>query len=171
MSSLIDRLSAAKGWGIEAEFRQQAEAFPEERTVSQEEYDELVRDAKEMWQEYERERETAKADRLQLLKEAFAWRRLYHFERSYNHIYGSQIQLLHHLAKLGDTGASIRELYGFYARAVPPIRAYPFENYIEWLVSQELLEKTSVGNYRITESGVFFLEYIKRVGYTQLKLF
>jgi len=44
IGSLIDRLSAAKGWGIEAEFRQQAEAFPEERTVSQEEYDELVRD-------------------------------------------------------------------------------------------------------------------------------
>jgi hypothetical protein len=87
------------------------------------------------------------------------------FERIYNLVYGSQLQILTHLNSVPR--ASEAELRPFYDAAVsqyPDVfRAYPFEPYINYLVSQHLI--TQQGNtFTITVKGREFLTYLIRQG-------
>lgn len=90
----------------------------------------------------------------------------YFFESVYSVIWGSQLRILQYLNPL-STGALIANVQTFYAEAARQYPAafasYPFENYIRYLESMQLITKSN-GNVAITPRGREFLVYLTRMG-------
>ncbi len=90
----------------------------------------------------------------------------YFFEWAYSQIWGSQLFILQ---TLNATSAPVplqrvRPIYDAAAQQHPEAFAsYPFENYINYLVTILLIARTN-GNISITPLGREFLAYIARVG-------
>lgn len=99
-----------------------------------------------------------------------AYQIVYSFENLYNLIFGSQISALQHLNVGGETKETIKKLfYDPVATLLPEFfQKYPFEQYLNFLVSQKLItEKDSL--YCITNLGREFLAYLAKTGKTQIK--
>jgi len=93
----------------------------------------------------------------------------YRFERIYNMIYGSQINILEHLSTMGEKGEryfTVTLFFNDYIRQLPPSikKIVSMEAYFQSLEDMRLIRYTSVGDERrvvITPFGIKFLEYIK----------
>lgn len=92
----------------------------------------------------------------------------YLFERGYNLIYGTQIELLEHLA-LRQDGATIAEVYPFYQKFLNWIRLAglvptKMDDYVGFLRAMGFVELVGVGSNlraKITPVGINFLHYIR----------
>lgn len=92
----------------------------------------------------------------------------YMFERVYNSIFGTQIELLEHLAGKGDKGDSYKNLFSFYQTFTKQLDPTPptitYDAYLDFLKNMILIEKSSQTDghiFQITELGVEFLSYLK----------
>ncbi len=92
------------------------------------------------------------------------------YERIYNIIFGSQINLLEYL-KNQQSGLPRREMELFFEN----VKKYNYifvdwnlNNYINFLVQQKLIEPFGV-SYQITPKGSSFLTYISNMGYSKNK--
>ncbi|MFQ6674594.1 MAG: hypothetical protein ACE5GH_07415 [Fidelibacterota bacterium] len=87
------------------------------------------------------------------------------FERTYSSIYGSQVNILNYLNS--RTEASDSEIMPFYQAAVNsypiPYAAYPFDQYMRYLIGQELVVQQA-NSYSITLKGRTFLLYLVNEG-------
>lgn len=90
----------------------------------------------------------------------------YWFERIFNLIFGTQIELLEYLSKKGNDGDKYVNLMGFYSKFV--MRAgsasYQIGDYFGFLKAMRVIEYVGRGSelsVKITPFGVNFLSYIK----------
>jgi hypothetical protein len=88
------------------------------------------------------------------------------FERAFNVIFGTQIDLLEHLSQKGEKGDMYINLIKFYnefvRRTVNPVSR--IENYFGFLINLKFIEYIGVGSelsVKITPQGVNFLSYLK----------
>jgi len=170
--SLLDRLSSAKWGPVQADFQQQLEAHSEEPGPPVEVSGDALQQEYDDWQEaYSQEIAERDAAIQKLVEENAGWRTAYHFERTYNLIFGSQIRLLEYLAGRGDAGADLRGVYAFYAGAHFVPEGYPFQSYMGFLKTQGVVEESPPNGYRITELGVRFIVYLNESKHNKLKPF
>jgi len=87
------------------------------------------------------------------------------FERIYNVIWTSQIEILHAANERVVSAEEARKHYDS-ASTVNPVfyRNYPFELYIKFLVDQPLLLESPKGHYQITVKGRTFLLFMVNTG-------
>jgi len=92
--------------------------------------------------------------------------RRYHYERTLNLIYGSQLALLDHLASKGTAGEAYINLLPFYnqylQRGGNP--GYQIAGYVDFLKASSMVEYFQEGSehrVRITPGGLEFLSYLK----------
>lgn len=92
-------------------------------------------------------------------------------ERLYRLIFGSQIAILKCLNTRTDSPeAPIRAIYGEAKGRYPAFyESYSFEEYIQFLVSWELITVTADHKYKITETGREFLGYMVSLGLSDEK--
>jgi hypothetical protein len=92
-------------------------------------------------------------------------------ETIYRTIFGSQIQLLKAVNHFGPRTRD--ELMDFYNRAkseFPSIASYPFENYLNYLISHGLLIQEQ-DRFAITVAGKEFLKYLVDINASENKAF
>ncbi|MGI6278896.1 MAG: hypothetical protein ACOYJ8_03790, partial [Patescibacteria group bacterium] len=94
---------------------------------------------------------------------------LYHFERTYRLIFGSQLEILDLLSK--NKSLSFRFLLMKY-RATNWYPSYPFGSYIGFLVTSGLVvfDMGDNGSYSITPLGDLFLKYLRDNGISSVKI-
>lgn len=90
----------------------------------------------------------------------------YWFERAYNLIYGTQVNLLEHLTTKGTEGDSYINLFMFYNEFLnrSQFSSTQMADYIGFLVDMKFVELFGEGSnlrVKITPYGVDFLSYIK----------
>ena len=90
----------------------------------------------------------------------------YRFERAYNLIYGTQLDLLEHLSRIGEPGEPYINLVPFYNEFVKRsnLAATQMADYLGFLRDMLFIEYIGTGTdlrARITPLGVDFLSYIK----------
>ena len=90
----------------------------------------------------------------------------YWFERAYNLIYGTQIDLLDHLSQKGETGEKYVNLLIYYNEFVrrSNLSSTQFADYVGFLRDMGFAEITGDGtdiSVKITPYGVDFMSYIK----------
>lgn len=88
------------------------------------------------------------------------------FERAYNLIYGSQLELLEHLESLGSTGEDYVNLVPYFNefRERSQLESAQFATYLSFLLTLEFIESVGAGNdlrMKITPLGIDFLNYIR----------
>jgi len=172
IKSLLDRLSSARWGNVHAEFQQQAELPSHDVEPPVEASDDLFADESAAVAEiYSRELEKQREIVEKLVEENAGWRTAYHFERTYNLIFGSQLRLLAHLAERADAGVGLPTIYGFYASGFPGGPMDRFQPYVDFLKVSGLVEETPANHFRITALGVRFLQYLGEMKYPQLKPF
>ena len=95
------------------------------------------------------------------------------FERLYNFIYGSQLNLLQHINTYSNL--SIDELKPFYETAKSKYpdfyETYTFENWLQFLINMELINVNEDESYSITWIGRDFLKFIIEVAFSMNKRF
>jgi hypothetical protein len=84
------------------------------------------------------------------------------YERTYNSIYGSQIQLLEQSRVLGNISpANAQQLYTATKTQYPDVyKLFSFEQWTGFSVASGLVALDSNGNYVLTPNGRGFLKYI-----------
>ena len=90
----------------------------------------------------------------------------YWFERAYNLIYGTQIDLLEYLIEKGTNGESYVNLYKFYQEYInrSQLHSYQFADYIGFLKNMNFIEMSGEGTnlvVKINPLGIDFISYIK----------
>ncbi|MGH9853870.1 MAG: hypothetical protein ACREBD_28845 [Blastocatellia bacterium] len=99
------------------------------------------------------------------------------FERAYNLIYGSQLELLEHLLSKRVDGENYVNLHSFYERFLDQLETtsrdskYQYADYIGFLQDAGFVERADKSNevrFRITPFGIDFLSYI-RIQYPSYK--
>ncbi|MBU0708807.1 hypothetical protein KJ596_03595 [Patescibacteria group bacterium] len=90
----------------------------------------------------------------------------YWFERSFNIIYGTQIDLLEHLSTKGDVGEKYVNLVVFYNEFIKrsKLAATQMADYLGFMKDMAFIEYTGSdtdSSVRITPRGLNFLSYIK----------
>lgn len=90
----------------------------------------------------------------------------YAYERIFNNIFGTQINLLTSLADLNGQPLSLPQLYIFYKdhQTRTNLTTYPIDNYLNFLIQFGLIKSIKNDNqssYLITDFGIRFLSYIK----------
>ena len=90
----------------------------------------------------------------------------YWFERAYNLIYGTQIELLEHLATKGAGGENYINLFTFYDKFLTRSQSVSTQmtDYIRFPRDMKFIESVGEGNdlrIKITPYGMDFLSYIK----------
>ncbi|MDD3735060.1 MAG: hypothetical protein PHO31_01115 [Candidatus Pacebacteria bacterium] len=99
------------------------------------------------------------------------------FERIYQTIFGSQINLLEELRLKGTNGVFYEDIAAYYQQIRikwPDLNSYPLENYLNYLINSGLVEvffDNEKKKCRITPLGIDFLEYIKKLNYSKEKVF
>lgn len=110
-----------------------------------------------------------------LVKENSAIATALFFERIYQLIFGSQIQLLDQLRSLGSAGRLYEDISAYYQGVrlkFPNLNSYPLDNYISFLTNAGLIEFINTGQkrvYKIAPTGIDFLEYIEALNYPKIK--
>lgn len=94
---------------------------------------------------------------------------LYHFERTYRLIFGSQLEILDLLSK--NRSLSLRFLIMKY-RTTNWYPSYLFENYIGFLITSGFVayDARDSGSYSITPFGNLFLKYLRDNGISLTKI-
>ena len=98
----------------------------------------------------------------------------FHFERTFNIIYGTQVDLLGHLSNKGDAGEKYINLAVYYNEFLKRIgsTSYQMADYIGFLKSSGYIQFVGEGselNVKITPHGADFLPYIKTQYASMLK--
>ena len=93
--------------------------------------------------------------------------RNFRFEKTFNIIYGTQINLLTHLSTKGDSGDRYINLAFYYHDYISRSKFYSakIEDYFGFLEAMQMIEFFGEGNnvsIRITPEGINFLSYIKK---------
>lgn len=101
-----------------------------------------------------------------VLQEFYKVMNSYRYERAYSVIFGTQIELLEHLAAKGDVGESYINLVRFYEefQRRSGNKTAQMADYVKFLEISQFLEYFGEGHgmkARITPHGVNFLSYIK----------
>lgn len=97
------------------------------------------------------------------------------FERTYQNIFGSQIKLLDELRLRGLVGALYEDIAAYYQQIKikwAGLNSYPLEDYLNYLKNAGLVTlfyDDAQRKYKITPSGVDFLEYIEKLKYSKDK--
>ena len=88
------------------------------------------------------------------------------FEKIYNIIFGSQLYILERVnTTSNETKESLKIYYDNAQRASPEFYStYAYDDYFNFLVSNELIIADDSGNYGITWLGRDFLKYIVENG-------
>ena len=153
ISDFFRRLVKGEAYGVRIEasspLGQQKEATQPPQLRTQDEIKEYVKENPE-----------------RVIKEYARLLREYWFERIFNLIFGTQIELLEYLSKKGSDGDKYVNLTGFYTKFV--MRAgsasYQIGDYFGFLKGMRLTEYAGEGSelsVKITPFGVDFLFYIK----------
>lgn len=151
VAGMLARVKSWKGWGTEVELgdggAQQIEAA---KKPADENEDLLTQNSN---------------DPVRARNEILRLWRLYNFERYFNVIFGTQMRLLEHLRKMGQTGEQVTELERFYTehQTLAGESQSTQESYIAFLKQTELIEffvDGDVPKARISETGIMFLAYI-----------
>lgn len=90
---------------------------------------------------------------------------LYNYERYFHVIFGSQMRLLEHLRLLGQVGELVADLDKFFAEHQAEGGDSTKDSYFNFLKQTLLMEFFAVGDVnraRITETGLAFLDHIRR---------
>lgn len=90
----------------------------------------------------------------------------YWFERAYNLIFGTQIELLEYLQNKGDRGEKYINLVSFFNKHIAgTINPPQYSDYLGYLLTSKFIEYENIegGEFivKITALGVDFLSYIK----------
>lgn len=95
------------------------------------------------------------------------------FERVYNIIYGSQLQLLQYINTYSNL--STEELIPFYETAKSKYpefyETYTFESWLQFLINMDLIIRNDDGKYSITWIGRDFLKFIIELALSMSKRF
>lgn len=150
------RLVKGKGYGIELEATTPAEQQKEAKETRENMPRGLKDDDIEKYI-----RENPKKVKTEYLKTLNG----YWFERAYNIIYGTQIQLLEHLSKKGDQGDKYINLVSFYGDFLQKSALKTqMADYLKFLVDMKFIqykkEETDI-TVKVTSYGIDFLSYIK----------
>lgn len=98
-------------------------------------------------------------------EELFRYFNGYWFERTFNRIYGTQIDLLEHLVNNGNQGDKYINLMGFYNEFIKRSRfTTQLPDYIRFLIEMRLIEVIGEGSestVKITPHGINFISYIR----------
>lgn len=95
-----------------------------------------------------------------LYKELF---KNFNFERVFNMIFGTQIELLEYLRIREHENSDVAELIPFYEKCIKisSFKEIPFSDYLNFLFSFHLIQKNEDQSVSITSHGLEFLSYIK----------
>lgn len=91
----------------------------------------------------------------------------YRYERSFNLIYGSQVNLLNYLSRKSDKRENYIKLYDFYLQYAGKggLETYQFADYMGFLLDAQFIKNITESNgaitVEITPIGLNFLTYIK----------
>lgn len=96
---------------------------------------------------------------------------VHQFEQVYHFIFGSQIRILIHLnSASGETVESLKFFYDNAAKVHPELfKNYPYQQYFEFLIKQELAIVNDDKTVNITWLGRDFLKYIIDNGRTDIR--
>ena len=98
-------------------------------------------------------------------------------ERTYIAIYGSQIKLLEKLRIIGIQGIRYENIAADYEKIKQfwsYLRSYSLTNYLKFLEDSKLIEPNNLNNnlfYKITPTGIDFLQYIEALNYPKDKAY
>ena len=105
-------------------------------------------------------------------KETEGLQRFLFFERTYNLIFGTQIEILKYFRKdrTGYLKPNLEKVYLDWQQEEdkPALKNYPFENYINYVLNNGLIFQEVIDgaiSYKITEIGKDFLDYIEEQRY------
>jgi hypothetical protein len=95
-----------------------------------------------------------------------------HFGKIYNSIYGSQLSLLQRLnSSIFENKDTLKPFYDFAKSTFPKtFEGYTYENYLDYLISFNLILVETGGTIKITIFGRDFLKYIIETGLAFEKL-
>jgi len=84
---------------------------------------------------------------------------LYHFEKTYRLIFGSQLNIL----RILKNGPIADSLFQSIHRRTPLADVYSFNNYMNFLLNSYLIKKRPADNkYELTLLGFYFLQYLEK---------
>ncbi|MDO8650015.1 MAG: hypothetical protein Q7K33_01765 [Candidatus Berkelbacteria bacterium] len=154
---VINRITQIKAGGAEVKLKEVADqdsARIEAESTLPDNTTSVIAELENTRTELQRQSEDASRD-------AALHRVLYHFEKTNRVIFGSQLQLLLNLQSTPGKKMHTEALRRYHAATVWG-STYPFESYIGFLETSELLKySTSDDSYQITELGEAFIRYLK----------
>ena len=158
ISDFIRRLIKGEAYGVKFQASSPAEQKKEAEKKEAEEIPQIQ-------SENELER-YVKDNPKEAIKNIIDISRKFRFERIFNIIYGTQINLLVHLNTKGETGDKYINLFSYYNDYIARSRLYSakIEDYFGFLHSMQLIEFFGEGtnfSVRITPEGAHFLSYIR----------
>lgn len=182
LAGLIDRITIIKGPGgteIRAEEKTQAnEQKQAEKTIDTEKIERLAKkQIKEIKSQFEKtldEEKRSKDATINYLLDQLSIKTLeLNFEKVYRVIFGSQISLLRSLLSQDPKGKTIEEVLIFFAMVQrawqPTFQSWTTDQYLNFLITNGLVEFTFQSTYKITDKGKYFLGYISNLGYPENK--
>jgi len=175
IAALVDRIREFEGFGAKVRVDKQLEAqkeFDSEEKIAKSEVAKQKKLIGFIKEDYEKKLGEKKKTIEYLINEVSVRNLHLDFERIYNLIFGSQINLLKTLSAKGSVGSTQEEVIRFFVmvqRAWLGFQSWTFNQYLNYLLIKQLIEITPQGNYIITDKGRAFLSYISYLGYTENK--
>lgn len=172
LSTLLNRIIGVKLPGG-SEFQLQQEPRPTDNNTEDvlKKYMEIIKQKEAEIEEKQNEHEFTKEQFIQYIAKQDV---IIEFERSFNLIFRTQLILLWKFQENKASGLPISHIEAYFAgvKTAQP-DAFPnwsWQNYINFLIQNNLISMNSDGNFIITDYGSAFLEYTLSMNYQKFTL-